>query len=109
MIVMIANWSKRTMNKMFKGFAIGLILIVAAIAPACRSTKKNAKTKTSTATTTASQLTSTVPDVPTTVTQETRVDTQPPDFVRTDTVKSPTVEALPADIEQLNQTVQSRG
>jgi peptidoglycan-associated lipoprotein len=106
---MIANWSNGTMNKMFKGFAIGLILIVAAIAPACRSTKKNAKNKTSTATTTASQLTSTVPDVPTTVTQETRVDTQPPDFVRTDTVKTPTVEALPADIEQLNQTVQSRG
>src|SRR5450432_3168596 len=110
MIVMIANWSNGTMNKMFKGFAIGLILIVAAIAPACRTTKKNGKTKTSTATTTtATQLTNTVPDVPTTVTQETRVDTQPADFVHTDTVKAPTVEALPADIEQLNQTVQSRG
>jgi len=31
------------------------------------------------------------------------------DFVHTDTMKQPTVEALPADIEQLNQTVQSRG
>src|SRR5476651_1391825 len=108
MIVMIANWSNGTMNKMFKGFAIGLILIVAAIAPACRTTKKNAKGKTSTATTTTVAVTNTVPDIAPTVTQETRVDTQPADFVRTDTVKSPTVEALPADIEQLNQTVQSR-
>ena len=94
------------MKKMLKGFAIGLILVVAAMAPACRTTKKKAA-KTSTATT--SQMTSSVPDVPATVTQETRVDTQPADFVRTDTMRQPTVEALPADIEQLNQTVQSRG
>ena len=94
------------MKKMLKGFAIGLILVVAVMAPACRTTKKKAA-KTSSAT--SSQMTNTVPDVPATVTQETRVDTQPADFVRTDTMKQPTVEALPADIEQLNQTVQSRG
>lgn len=106
MIVMIANGSNGTMKKMWKGFAIGLILIATVMAPACRSTKKKTAT---TATTTASQLTSSVPDVPVTATPETRVDTQPPDFVRTDTMKTPTVEALPADIEQLNQTVQARG
>jgi len=104
MIVMIADRSNGTMRKMWKGFAIGLILVVVAMSPACRSTKKKGA-KTSTAT--SSQMT--VPNVPATVTQETRVDTQPADFVHTDTMKQPTVEALPADIEQLNQTVQSRG
>lgn len=109
MIVMIENGGNVRITKMFKGFAIGVVLIAAVLVPACKSTrgKKNAAT----ATTTASQLTNTVPDVPTVTntTPETKVDTQPPDFVQTDTMKNPSVEALPADIEQLNQTVQQRG
>jgi peptidoglycan-associated lipoprotein len=92
------------MKTMFKGFAAGLLIVLAAIAPACRSTKKNPP-KTTTSGTTA---TSTVPDVPVTVTTaETRVDTQPPDFVRES--PTPTVEPLPTDIEQLNRTAQERG
>ncbi len=89
------------MTKMFKGFAVGLILIAVAMMPACRTTKKKAAV-----TATDTQVTSTVPDVPTTVT-ETKVDTQPPDFVQE--TKGPTVEALPTDIEQLNRVVQDRG
>ena len=90
------------MTRIFKGFSVGLILVAVAMMPACRTTKKKAVTAT---TTTESQMTSTVPDVPTTVT-ETKVDTQPPDFVQD---KTPTVEALPTDIEELNRTVQDRG
>jgi peptidoglycan-associated lipoprotein len=88
------------MNKMLKGFSIGLMLIVAAIVPACRhGNKKGANPTTTTG------ATNTVPDVAVTVT-ETKVDTQPSDFVQ-DT--KPTVEPLPTNIEALNQTVQSRG
>jgi peptidoglycan-associated lipoprotein len=101
---MIDNRSNGQMTKMLKGFAVGLLIVMAALAPACRSTKKKAAKTTSTATTVT---TATVPDVAVTAT-ETKVDTQPPDFVQTDTAK-PTVEALPADIEQLNRTAQERG
>jgi peptidoglycan-associated lipoprotein len=90
------------MTKIWKGFAVGLLIIIAALAPACRSTQKKTAT---TATTTAS----TVPEVPVTATRETRVDTQPTDFVQEKEPPRPTVEALPADVEQLNRTVQSRG
>lgn len=93
------------MTKMFKGFAFGLLIVVAALVPACRSTKKKPpRTATSS---TSTQVSNTVPDVPLTVTQETRVDTQPPDFV-TEQPK-PVVEPLPVDIEQLNRMAQDRG
>jgi peptidoglycan-associated lipoprotein len=106
MIVIIANRSKGQMTKMLKGFAVGLLIVIAAMAPACRSTrKKNTKT-TSTATT---ATTATVPDVPVTATTEMKVDTQPADFVQTDTAPKPTVEVLPADVEQANRTAQDRG
>jgi peptidoglycan-associated lipoprotein len=98
---MIGKKSEGAMMKMWKGFAVGLLIIVAALAPACRSTKKKAATGTTTATA------STVPEVPVTATRETRVDTQPPDFVQEP--PKPTVETLPADVEQLNRTVQNRG
>lgn len=89
------------MKKMLKAFAVGLVIILAALAPACRSTKKKTVTP---ATTT--QATDTVPNVPTTAT-ETKVDTQPPDFVQEQ--PKPTVEDLPRDIEALNRVVQDRG
>ena len=93
------------MKKMWKGFAFGLVIILIALVPACRSSRKKAAPVTTT-----TQARSSVPDVPVTVTTatETKVDTQPPDFVATDTAR-PTVEPLPADIEQLNRTVQERG
>ncbi len=94
------------MNKMWKGFAAGVVIVLIAILPACRSSKK----KPAQPTTTTQATTNTVPDVAVTATTatETKVDTQPPDFVATDTAK-PTVEPLPTDIEQLNRTVQERG
>jgi peptidoglycan-associated lipoprotein len=94
------------MNKMLKGFAAGLVIVLIAIFPACRSSKKKPQPPT----TTTQALTNTVPDVAVTATTatETKVDTQPPDFVATDTAK-PTIEPLPADVEQLNRTVQERG
>ena len=60
-------------------------------------------------TTTAAGVTDTtsVPNVDVTATRETRVDTQPPDFVQEPA--KPTVEALPTDVEQLNRAVQDRG
>ncbi|HSP14159.1 MAG TPA: peptidoglycan-associated lipoprotein Pal [Thermoanaerobaculia bacterium] len=89
------------MNKMLKGFSVGLLIVIAALVPACRSSKKKAVPPTTT-----TEATSTVPPVPVTET-ETKVDTQPTDFVQ-ETPK-PSVEPLPANIEALNQTVQSRG
>lgn len=91
------------MTKMWKGLAVGLVIVIAALAPACRSTKKK---PTATATTTQA---ATVPDIPVTATRETKVDTQPADFVQEKEPPKPTVEALPADVEQLNRTVQDRG
>ena len=90
--------------KMFKGFAAGLVIVLLVLAPACRSSRK--KTGSVTATGTAS---STIPDVPTTVTQqqETTVSTPPEDFVNEEA--RPTVEDLPRDIEQLNRVAQDRG
>lgn len=90
------------MNKMAKGFAIGLVIVLIALVPACRSSKKKPLAPT---TTTAAE--STAPPVPVTA-PETQVSTQPPDFVATDTAK-PSVEPLPSDAEQLNKTVQERG
>ena len=94
------------MTKMLKGFAVGLLIVIAAMAPACRSTKKKDTKATSTATT---ATTATVPDISVTATREMKVDTQPADFVQTDTAPKPTVEVLPADVEQLNRTAQDRG
>ena len=88
-------------TKLFKGFAIGLALVVIALAPACRSTRKRPPK-----TTTATETTSTVPDVPTMTETAQQVDTQPQDFVQ-DT--QPTVEELPRDTEALNRYVQEKG
>jgi peptidoglycan-associated lipoprotein len=87
------------MRTLYKGFVAGLILVVVALVPACRTTKKK-DAATSTATT--------VTEVATTTTQETPVP-QPSDFIRTDTSATPTTETLPSDVDQLNQLVQSRG
>ena len=89
------------MRQMYKGFAVGLVLVMVALVPACRTTKKKDQ-KTATTTETGP------PPVPVTATQEAPVE-QPKDFVNTDTSARPTVEQLPSDFEQLNRVAQSRG
>jgi peptidoglycan-associated lipoprotein len=85
---------------MFKGFTVGLLLIVVALVPACRSSRKKAPV------TPTSTVTETVPDVSATTTQEAVVTPQP-DFVRED--PRPTAEELPTNVESLNTYVQERG
>jgi len=90
------------MNKVVKSFLVGLVLILVALAPACKSKKAPDKVNVAPATDT----TTTVPNVPTmTTTTETRV-TNPPDFVQPQTV---TTETLPTDIEELNRVAVQRG
>jgi len=89
------------MRQMYKGFAVGLVLVAIVLVPACRTTKKK-DTKT-TATTTETGP----PPIPTTT--QVAVVEQPKDFVNTDTSPQPTPEPLPSDFEQLNRAVQSRG
>ena len=89
------------MSKMFKGFAAGLVVVLAFIAPACRSTKK---TNTGTTTTVGTQ---TVPDVPTTTTVAS-IEPQQRDFVVEEPTTS-TTDTLPGDVEQLNILAQNRG
>jgi peptidoglycan-associated lipoprotein len=91
-----------SMNKVVKGFLIGLLLTAAAIIPACKS-KKTPPPKV-----VPTETTATVPAVPTmTTTTETRV-TNPPDFVQTQTTQI-TTETLPTDIEELNRVAEQRG
>jgi peptidoglycan-associated lipoprotein len=87
------------MNKVLKAFVCGLALIGIAIVPACRTKKTPPPVVTPTVTSTASTP---PPPIDTTV-------KPPEDFVKTDTEPSVTVEALPADIEELNEVVQQRG
>jgi len=90
------------MNKVLKAFICGLALIGVALVPACRTKKTPPPVVTPTVTSTASTP---PPPIDTTV-------KPPEDFVKTDTVGTEpkvTVEALPADIEELNRVVQQRG
>ena len=87
------------MRTLYRGFVVGLILVVAALVPACRTTKKK-----DTTTSTVAPVT----DTTTTTVQETRVDTGPRDFV-TDTGATPRVETLPSDVGQLTDLAHSRG
>jgi peptidoglycan-associated lipoprotein len=87
------------MKTLYRAFVVGLILVVAALVPACRTTKKKD----------GSTTTTTATDTATSTQQETRIQPQPSDFVQTETGASPRPEQLPSDVEQLNQLVQSRG
>ena len=89
------------MKQMYKGFAVGMALVIIALVPACRTTKKDGK-KTGTAT-----MTETGPPPVPTVTEA--PVPQPKDFVNTDTSAVPQPDPLPSDFEQLNRVVQSRG
>jgi peptidoglycan-associated lipoprotein len=93
------------MSKSFKSFAVTLALLAAVVIPAaCKRNQKPVVVPTTPMTTS-----STVPDVPLTVTTATaQTVTEPSDFVKptTDTVAT---EVLPNDIGELNRVAQSRG
>lgn len=89
-------------NKLFRGFAVGLALLVIVLSPACRTTKKKKPVVT------ATDTSMTAPDISVTAEpadQTIKVDTQPADFVQ-DT--APTSEELPRDAEALNRYVADR-
>ncbi len=90
------------MSKVAKGFILGVVLIAAAIMPACRAKKAPPAPKVAPTETTAS-----APQVPVTTT-ETRV-TNPPDFVQPTQQPTITTETLPTDIEALNRVAEQRG
>src|SRR5213593_914395 len=91
------------MNRAFKSFICGLAIIAAALAPACRHTRK-----TDIKTTTETTNTATIPTMTTTQAPTATVATNT-DFVQTDTVAPVTSTQLPTDIEELNRVAQSRG
>src|SRR2546428_9806496 len=93
-----------TMNRVVKGFFLGLIVVAAALIPACRAKKAPPPPKVA-----PTDTSSSVPNVPTmTTTTETRV-ANPPDFVQTQTTPQVTVETLPTDVEELNRVAEQRG
>jgi peptidoglycan-associated lipoprotein len=92
------------MSKSLKSFFVTLALVAMVVAPACR---KNTPPKVAPSAVTT--VTSTVPDIPLTVTTATAVPVPTEtDFVspKTDTVAE---ETLPNDIGELNRVVQARG
>src|SRR5690348_11338534 len=93
-----------TMNRVVKGFFLGLIVTAAVLVPPCRAKKAPPPPKVAPTESSAS-----VPNVPTvTTTTETRV-TNPPDFVQPTPQPTVSVETLPADVEDLNRVAQQRG
>jgi peptidoglycan-associated lipoprotein len=90
------------MSKVLKAFVCGIAVVGIVLVPACRTKKTPPPVTTPTVTSTSSTP---PPPVDTTV-------KPPDDFVKTDTVAAEpkvTVEALPADIDQLNRVVQEKG
>src|SRR5919201_1802182 len=93
-----------TMNKVVKGFSVGLIVVAAVLVPACRAKKAPPPPKVA-----PTETTSSVPNVPTVATTtETRVS-NPPDFVQPQPQPTVTVETLPTDVEELNRVAEQRG
>jgi peptidoglycan-associated lipoprotein len=88
------------MTKVLKGFICGVALAGLALVPACKSKKTPPPVVVPTTVTTTTSSTP-PPPVDTTV-------RPPEDFVKTDEPKV-SVEALPADIDQLNRVVQEKG
>lgn len=89
------------MKRFWKALLTSLVLVLAVIVPACKTTKKPIKPET---TTTVAQ--STAPDIPTVTDTGTPV-TPNTDFV--DKSAEPTEETVPADIEQLNTWARTKG
>jgi len=93
----------QNMNKVVKAFLIGLVLILVALAPACKSKKAPPPPTVAPATDT----TSTVPAVPTVATTTETHVSNPPDFVQPQ--PAVTSETLPTDVEELNRVAAQRG
>ena len=91
------------MSKASKAFLCSLLLLAVVLVPACR-TKKTPAPKTVPTTVTNTPP----PDVTLTV-PTTTVATATQDFVQETAPPKVTTEALPADVEELNRVVQSRG
>jgi peptidoglycan-associated lipoprotein len=90
--------------KALKSFLVGLALIAAVLAPACRTKKKPDVAP-------AAATEATTPPVPTmtTTTAPTTTAAPPSDFVQTDTQPPVTSMQLPTDIEEANRVAQNRG
>ena len=91
------------MSKVLKAFICGLALTGIVLVPACHSKKPQTTPQQAVTPTVTSTESTPPPPVDTTV-------KPPEDFVKTDTAEPKvSVEALPADIEELNRVVQQRG
>jgi peptidoglycan-associated lipoprotein len=92
------------MRNTMKGFLAGLVVLTMLVAAtSCRTSRKQNDVRTETAPT---ETAPTVTIPPNDTSNETRVETQPPDFVQE---TKPTEEVLPRDIERLNEFVRERG
>ena len=90
---------------MKKVFVASLVMILVALMPACRSTKKKNPNEVVTNTATTDLR---APDVPPPPAQDTATPVEPrTDFVRDE--PAVTEEVFPADIEELNRFAQSKG
>ena len=88
------------MKNTVKSFFFGLILVLVALAPACRTKKTPPPVL-------QPETTTTVAPPPVVAPAPTPVATETTDFVKTDTTV--TEEALPTDLDALNRVVQERG
>jgi peptidoglycan-associated lipoprotein len=89
------------MNNTMKGFIAGTAILALLAGSSCRtSRKKNPPTDTAPVVTETAAPTVTIPE------NETKVETQQPDFVQD---AKPVVEEMPRDIERLNTFVRERG
>lgn len=94
------------MKRTSQSFAAGLLIVLAALVPACRSKK------TTPPVTHPDTMASTpAPNLPplSATTSTTSTIAPPADFVKTDTEPNVAESALPADIEELNRVAQQRG
>ena len=89
------------MTKMWKALLASLAIVLAVLAPACKTTKKKVETKPAVTTSQAE-----VPDVA--VRTDTATTVAPPaDFVKPEA--EPTEEIIPSNIEELNRWARDKG
>jgi len=89
------------MKKMWKALLASLVLVLAVLVPACKTTRKPVQTQTATTATEARP-----PDIPTRTDTATTV-APPEDFVRNDPQVSE--EVVPSNIEEVNRWARDKG